>query len=156
MTEPYVPSLPVEFIGSLVDSGRWREVGISHWHLLREEAPITRRGRANEERFDTARIAAAVRSCRKVSTDPHDVITWIWRQKIDGVLSGANPARYAAQAGWHAEKDLLFAIEVCWEFLTERLSAKHLGPSGGGVEIRPNLSLDVHAYPQTAETCRRH
>lgn len=151
---PYVPQLPADYIESLTDGGRWRQRGITHWHLVCEEQPITIGGRPNGARFDTDRIRGLVaRSSNSVAFRPVDALRWLARQYVTAMAQSSDPARIARQRGYGSERDWLFALECMWETLS---GGSLITPAGGGMEVWPNHSLDVHAYPMTIARCRVH
>lgn len=150
----YVPELPVGYIESLTDGGRWRERGITHWHLVREEQPITVNGRPNEARFVTERIRGLVaRSANPVAHRPQDALRWLADQYVTALGQSSDPAAVARQRGYGSEREWLFALECMWETLS---GGSLITPAGGGMEVWPNHSLDVHAYPMTVARCRVH
>jgi len=144
----YVPILPEAYIDSLVDTGHWRDVGITHWHLWSTEQAV-----ANVARF-TKEVVAGHISRGEPCHDPHEALSWVYRRHLEGLMSGSDPAGYARQAGWHSEDDLRFSIAVSWEFMTDKPHG--LTPIGRGVEVRSGRSLDVFAEPMTSARCRRH
>lgn len=150
-------TLAEQFIDSLEDSGRWREVGITHWHLLREEDVIRLPdGRLNMRRFDTNCIRYEVAETTNISRDPYEVMKWLYQEMVISLLNSSNSCKYIPQHGWHTQEDLHFRIGVSWEFLTKQLPPRNFVPSGRGTEIRHNWSLDVHAYPHTVAMCSLH
>jgi hypothetical protein len=67
-------SVPVDEQGRWIDSGRWREVGVTHWHLIEpREWAIS-----DSARFSTEDMRASrVRSSAGVARDPHEVVAWL-------------------------------------------------------------------------------
>lgn len=154
MADAYVPELPRGYIESLTDGGQWRERGITHWHLVCEEQPITISGRPNEARFVTERIRGLVaRSSNKVAYRPAGALRWLAAQYIAAMAQGSDPVGVARQRGYGSEREWLFALGCMWETLS---GGSLITPAGGGVEVWPNHSLDVHCYPMTIARCRIH
>jgi hypothetical protein len=144
----YVPSVPEEYIGSLVDTGRWRDRGVTHWHLCQSEDDV------NDTRRFSASYSAGQVHRGQSAHDPHEALLWVYAQKIKGLRGGSHPVRYAEQRGWRSVDDLHRSIDVSWDFMTDRCGL--LTPIGGGVEVRAGRSLDIYAYPMTVDSCERH
>jgi hypothetical protein len=150
----YVPDLPVDYIEGLPETGRWRERRITHWHLVREEQPLIVNGRPNEARFNTGRIRGlAARMGTEVAHNPRHALLWLAEQYVKALADVTDPARVAAQRGYGTEDAWRFSLRCLWETLD---GGSLMTPAGGGMEIRPGLSLDVHCYPMTVERCRLH
>lgn len=59
-----------------MDSGEWRERGVSHWHLVRTEW-----GMHDRERFDGDRVSAArMRATDGVARSPGEVVAWLGQE----------------------------------------------------------------------------
>lgn len=144
----YVPTLPEQFIDSLEDSGRWRDSGITHWHLWSRDERIT-----SPHRFDRD-VIAELAARGKPEFDPKAALRWVYRQHLEALTSSADPVAVATQRGWHTEADVRRSIAVAWELMTDRCRLRT--PIGGGLEARKGRSLAVYADPQTADTCHRH
>jgi hypothetical protein len=76
-------SVPVDEQGRWIDSGRWREVGVTHWHLIEpREWAIS-----DSARFSTEDMRASrVRSSGGVARDPHEVVAWL-TATLDRIIS---------------------------------------------------------------------
>lgn len=150
----YVPTVPLDYIDSLHDPGGWRARKITHWHLVRDEQPITINGRANEARFSTARIQGmVVGSANKVAYNPREALLWLADQYASGLAGSPDPASAAARRGYGSPDAWLFSLTCSWDTLA---GGSLITPAGGGLEIRPNISLDAHCYPMTTALCRTH
>jgi hypothetical protein len=67
-------TVPVDADGSWVDSGRWRDQGVVHWHLIEpREWGINESARFDTERADAERA----RSSAGVARTPGDVVAWM-------------------------------------------------------------------------------
>jgi len=153
----FVPTSYTAFIDGLVDAGRWRERGITHWHLLKyEDAIFLPNGKLNERRFRNADILPVVGSCQVVATNPREALTWLareWTETMANPTQCPEAVRRAAQRGWRTVADWHLQLESSWDTLA---GGSLLTPAGGGMEIRQNWSLDLHCYPMTSSRCRRH
>ncbi len=76
-------SVPVDDQGRWIDSGRWREVGVTHWHLIEPREWAT----SDSTRFSTEDMRASrVRSSAGVARDPHEVAAWL-SATLDKIIS---------------------------------------------------------------------
>jgi hypothetical protein len=67
-------AVPVDGEGKWIDSGRWREVGVVHWHLIEpREWPVNDSARFSTERAEAERGRASA----GVAGSPHEVATWM-------------------------------------------------------------------------------
>jgi hypothetical protein len=67
-------AVPVDGEGKWIDSGRWREVGVVHWHLIEpREWPVNDSARFSTERAEAERGRASA----GVAGSPHEVTTWM-------------------------------------------------------------------------------
>ncbi|HTF49430.1 MAG TPA: hypothetical protein VK735_18465 [Pseudonocardia sp.] len=147
------PTLPEAYIDSLVDTGHWRQVGVTHWHLWSTEQPLLVSGRPNAARFTHELLAGHI-ARGEPCHDPREALRWVYRRHLEALMSGSDPAGYAQQAGWHNEDAFRFSIGVSWEFMTDKPHS--LTPIGRGVEVRAGRSLDAYAEPMTSARCQRH
>lgn len=131
----FVPVL-VPDLSTFVDSGGWRECGVTHWHLTVSEC-----GTSDPHRYDRERWAAMGR----VGTldDPREVLRWICERRIAALERAADPATAARQAGWSTPEGWNQRAEVTWEVLTKSGST----PAGGGIAINGGRSVEIYAQP---------
>lgn len=151
-----VLSVPPALLASLVDSGRWRERGVTHWHCTAEEQPINVNSRPNEARFNTDRVRDVVnRSFTAAAMTPLDAFTWLTSQWLDAVNDPRrcqDPSGVLKQRLWHTDDMWLDQLRHTWEMLTTSATT----PTGCGLQIGVNRSLDAFCYPMTLANCRRH
>lgn len=149
-------AVPPVFLSSLVDTGRWRERGVTHWHCHVEEQPINVHGRPNEARFNTDRVREVVnREFTHAITDPLEAFTWLtsqWTEALSDPRRTPDPTAVLKQRLWHTDELWLQQLEHTWETLTTSDST----PAGCGLQLKPNWSLDAFCYPMTLARCRRH
>ena len=132
----------------LDDIGRWRELGITHWHLTVDEI-----GTGAAERYSLERWHGLI-GARFVDTadDPGEALHWITDQRISALKRTSRPEAYAAQAGWGNEQQWLDRLVLTWFMLTTTSS-----PAGGGFAVSDGRSVEIYANPMTVQTCsRRH
>ena len=144
----YVPTLPEEYIDALTDTGRWREVGITHWHLWQHEDNTY-----NPQRYEKEIVAGHI-ARGEPCHDPREALRWIYLCHLAALISGPDPARYAHRKGWHDAAAFRFAIANSWEYMTAKPDL--MTPIGGGLEVRAGRSLSVYAEPMTKARCLRH
>jgi hypothetical protein len=128
----------------LDDTGRWRELGITHWHLTVDEI-----GTGAGERYSRERWHGLV-GARFVHTtaDPREALHWITDQRIAALKRSPRPEDYAAQAGWGSEQEWLDRLSLTWFMLTHSPS-----PAGGGFAISDGRSVEIYANPMSAQDC---
>lgn len=142
MVEPKATQIhvPRDAAGRLVDSGRWREIGVTHWHLV-----VTTWAMADRERFSDERIKLARRLrpsqlgevFRGVARSPHEVTAWVMEQRVTGV----EPWFVRSPAQWEAAEEIAF-----W-FATRGQDCATV------VRLGKERVAHVDAYAQTACGC---
>jgi hypothetical protein len=144
----YLPTIPAGLIESLPDSGRWRELGITHWHLWSHDSAVT-----NTDRFTKDIVAARILNGEPES-DPRAALEWVLTQQIQGMIRGPRPQQCAWHRRWRDEASFRESIEFSWDLMTHRPHL--LTPIGGGLAVRVGWSLDVYAEPMNRGRCLRH
>lgn len=66
-------TVPVDAAGTWIDSGRWRELGVTHWHLNMEEWRISDSARFSN---DEMAVAARRKPVEGVAFTPAEVADW--------------------------------------------------------------------------------
>ncbi|MGH3587475.1 MAG: hypothetical protein ACRDQ0_14240 [Pseudonocardia sp.] len=75
--------VPLDGAGQFVDSGRWRDVGVTHWHLIPpREWAVSDSARFSTENARTERV----RSSAGVARSPHEVLDWL-QSTLDTLIS---------------------------------------------------------------------
>lgn len=142
----YVPS-SVPAVDHLTDSGRWRELGITHWHLVVDEISTTDRIRYSAERWHG--LAGARYSDH--TADPVEALVWLANKRMEAVHRASNPEAVAQRAGWDTPEAWQERHDTTWYMLTS--AGK---PAGGGVSISDGRSVDIFAEPMTSRDCTKH
>lgn len=133
----------------LVDTERWRELGVTHWHLIAEEvATADKQGfRFSRDRWNGLSNARYVGE----ASDPRDAWRWICERRIAALEATSDPAKFAARAGLGSEAAWVQRCSVSWWMLTQAV-----GCAGGGLSISDGRSMDIFADPKTAADCTKH
>lgn len=128
-------------INGLVDSGEWREVGITHWHLVRWEASIKAMADARSD------LVAGHIARGTPCYGPHEAMRWIFDEALSALRG---PTR------WDTWPDLLFSTNNAWALLTKYVHL--LTPVGHMVALGTDdrRVAAIHAYPMTKSRCRGH
>lgn len=145
----HVPSSAPDpgFFDGLVDSGRWREEGVTHWHLTLTEIGTNVRERYAMDRWQ--RIVS--QDWIGTETDPRAALVWVTEQRIRAIRGSADPDAFARRIGWNTREDVEFQVVCSWESLT----GPGRTPVGGGVAVRDGWSVEIYANPMTAAECSR-
>ncbi|GAA4861048.1 hypothetical protein GCM10023403_26760 [Pseudonocardia benzenivorans] len=128
----------------LTDSGRWRELGVTHWHLTVGEVTTGDPARYRIERWREL-VGARYEG---TTDDPREALRWITDQRIDAVKRATHPDACLARAGWDSEARWLAALEVTWMMLT-----RTLGPAGGGISVSDGRSIEIYADAMSPRSC---
>lgn len=146
VTTDYVPTT-VPDLSHLTDTGRWRELGITHWHLVTDDTATNDKLRYTAERWHGLAGARYTHH----TADPHEALAWLANERMTAIHRSSDPARTARTAGWDTEREWTARHDTTWFMLT------HVGkPAGGGILVSDGRSVDVFAQPMTPATCHRH
>jgi hypothetical protein len=139
-------AVPDEYIPSLVDPGRWRGLGVTHWHLANWKSAV-----GNNRRFDQELVAPHI-ARGEPCHDPHEAMQWCVLTPMSIYLSRRNPEAAFTQRGWRTPADVVASIDNGWSLLTTTLI-----PIGGMVALAADgWTAHVHAHPMTKSHCRQH
>ena len=131
----------------LVDGGRWRELGVTHWHMGSDDVNLSDTNfRFSAERWHG--LAGARFTAQ--SADPVEVWRWLVEARLATLQRAGDPAAAARQAGWGSRELWLSACEHAWWMVT------HLGYSSKSVLVSSGRGCDVFAEGMTPRTCSRH
>lgn len=136
-------TVEVDAAGAFVDCGRWREKGVTHWHLLYEEWQLA----DNPTRFDNERVRAAVQRPTAVAFSVQEALDWLEKSMRDVVARSTNREHLLARAGLRSEDDWRSRAETTF------FSLMHGHVAGGGLLISEGRTADSLAYPMTAAGC---
>lgn len=132
-------------VPELDDCGRWREVGVTHWHFVTEDVAIADRSRYDGERFYRLSVAAT-----EYTADPREALTWIAERRA-AVIGRAGESDLMARRAGLTAADWEQRHQVTWWMLT------HVGGlAGGGVAISNSRAVEIFAVPMTPRGCSRH
>jgi hypothetical protein len=129
--------------GNLVDDGRWRERGVTHWHLVRTDWDRSDRARFDGERIDAERRHPT----HGIARSPHEVAAWIVAEKRRAAAEAGDPGAALARSGlctaadWALREEMTFASAVRG---ADSLALQNMG----GERI-----AHINAYAMTATTC---
>ena len=127
------------------DSGRWRELGVTHWHLTVTEVETKSPTRFSRERWEQIENTGYVGAV----FDPAKALAWVTDQRRSVLARTSDPDATARKAGL---TDLEIAAETTWLMLTRTTS-----PAGGAISINESQSVEIYANPMTALACsKRH
>ncbi len=126
-----------------VDTGRWRERGITHWHLRHEEWAL-----GDPQRFDQHRCTESILDAHAVAYSPQEALDWLLNQYRTVVEAPASSA--SRSAGLVTAEDWLEREEVAFYLLMNGSIA------GRGIVAATGRIVDNFAHPMTAAQCRRH
>ena len=147
------PDATPAILAALVDTGRWRERGITHWHLVQDDQPYTSEKKENRKRFDSVRIRGLVnRPMVPVAHTPLDALSWLVNVWLDTLAGSPTPGATATRRGWHDDAAWRFQVEHCWDTLAGGSST----PAGGSLPIGANVARAAHCYPISSARCRAH
>lgn len=126
-------------------SERWREIGVTHWHLVVEDTALNGR-----DRYEQGWLARRARRSQSWTADPREAVAWIAEQRSAAISRSEHPERAAQRAGlgpadWRQRHDEM----TLWLLLEGELA-------GGGVAISGTRSVEIFAVPMTDATCSRH
>lgn len=138
-------TVPVGADGKWVDSGRWRELGVTHWHLVRREW-----GRFDPERFDSDRARAdRDLTTHGVARSPQEVADWLLQECLHTAQACPAEEEMLRSAGLDSPDGRRLFHEVrFWGAMNGRDVAAIQGAG-------PSHLVDLNAYAATA-ACRRH
>jgi hypothetical protein len=145
----YVPDYPADltFLEALTDSGRWREQGVTHWHLT-----LTEIGTGDRERYSPERWARIVhREFIGTESEPRAALAWITEQRARAISRSSDPGVFARRAGFGTREGWEFAAGSSWDTLTRHPNT----PAGGGIAVRDGSSVEIFANPMTRDRCRQ-
>ncbi|OJY40315.1 MAG: hypothetical protein BGP03_00420 [Pseudonocardia sp. 73-21] len=131
--------VPVDAQGGFVDSGRWREKGVTHWNLLRRDW-----GRNDRERFDNERRAAdRHRPSHGVARSPHEVADWLIEEALRAAGESHEAAEMLRSDGVDTEEGVALKREVLfWSAMHGRDVFSMMGLSSARI-------ADLSAYAMT-------
>jgi hypothetical protein len=142
-------AVPDAYIPGLVDTGTWREIGITHWHLAEWKSVVS-----NNRRFDQENVGPHIargEACR----DPHAALRWAVLTPMGIYMSHRDPVAAFAQRSWRTPADVIDSIDHSWWWMTTQPSL--LVPIGGMVALAADgWTAHVHAHPMTQSHCRQH
>lgn len=128
-----------------MDTGRWHERGITHWHLRHEEW-----GLGDPQRFDHHRWTESVLDAHAVAHSPQETLDWLLKQYRAALAGAADHSLTSSSAGLVTSADWREREEVSFYLLvTGSIAGRGIASSSGRV-------VDNFAHPMTAERCRRH
>lgn len=111
---------------ALEDGGRWRDLGVTHWHLGTDDVNLSDTNfRFSAERWhglSGARYATH-------ADDPVVVWRWLVETRLAVVARAYDPAAAATQAGWGDWDGWLAGCEHAWWMVT------HLGYSSVTIQV---------------------
>lgn len=136
-------TVDTDVTGAFIDCGRWRERGVSHWHLISEEWQLS----DNRDRFDTARVRAASLRRDEAAFTPQQALDWLDKTARDTVARSSNPQYLLQRALLLTEHDWWLRAETMFH------SLMHGHPAGAGLLIAPGRTADAMAYPMTDRDC---
>jgi hypothetical protein len=128
------------------DCGRWRELGVTHWHLTVDEVDVNDPSRYSRERWE--QIVAS--GYAGTTDDPREALRWIDEQRRAAVRRAADPEWVARRAGLGTPEGRRLQSETTWFMLTCTAT-----PAGGGIAVSDGRSVEIYANPMTARTCGR-
>lgn len=108
-------TVPVDPAGTWIDSGRWRELGVTHWHLNMEEWRISDTARFSN---DEQAVARRRRAAEGVAHSPAEVAEWgvaIRRKLIEQHRLGETALRSSGLAtpqDWVSKEETLFFMAM--------------------------------------------
>lgn len=125
-------------------SERWREVGVTHWHLVVEDTSLNSR-----ERYEEGWLARRARRSQEWVADPHEAMAWLAEQRSAAISRSEYPARAARRAGltpadWQPRHELSLWLLQLGEL------------AGSAVAISGTRSVEIFAVPMTDATCSQH
>lgn len=127
-------SVPRDEAGRLIDSGQWRAVGVTHWHLVRTEWRMS-----DLDRFDNDRVARVRRQqpSHGIARGPHDVADWMMTQRL------------TSQEAWlvRPPEDWAIAEEISFWFAMRGHSC------AGLARLSDEWIAHIDAYAMTAAEC---
>ncbi|MDT7705413.1 MAG: hypothetical protein QOG20_1020 [Pseudonocardiales bacterium] len=129
----------VDVEGRFVDSGRWREKGVTHWNLLRRDW-----GRHDRERFDNERRAAdRHRPSHGVARSPQEVADWLIEEALRAAGGSHEVGAMLRSDGIDTEEGMALKREVLfWSAMHGRDVFSMMGLSGTHI-------ADLSAYAMT-------
>lgn len=135
--------LAVDEYGRWVDSGVWRERGVTHWHLVRSDWD-----RSDRERFDTERTRAErLRPTHGVAADPREVADWLINEALAAAKECPSPEAMIKSSGLDTPHGVRLKHEV--SFWAAMRGRDVCGLMGLG-ELR---IAHLSAYAMTAGEC---
>ena len=131
--------VPVDADGRLVDSGRWRQKGVTHWNLVRRDW-----GRNDRERFDNERRAAdRHRPSHGVARSPREVVDWLVEEALRAAVESHEAAAMRRSDGIDSEEGVALKREVLfWSAMNGRDVFSMMGLSEARI-------ADLAAYAMT-------
>lgn len=138
-------TVEVDETGAFVDCGRWREKGVTHWHLVYEEWQL----KDNSERFNNDRVRTAMLRRDEVAYSPQDALDWLDKSARGVVERSPNQRNLLDRAMLLTEHDWWVRAE------TSFFNLMHGHAAGGGLMVAEGRSADSMAYPMTAGLCTR-
>lgn len=139
-------TVPVAPDGTLVDSGRWRELGVTHWHLSRLDSRRSDKDRWGEERVRLART----RPSHGVAHDPGEVADWLREEAVRAIKEGPAGEDMLRASGRLDEESERIRYEMrFWSAMSGRDCYAMAGTSSQRV-------VDLVAFAMTVRDCTRH
>ncbi|MEJ8282092.1 hypothetical protein [Pseudonocardia spirodelae] len=145
--------MPVAFVPAAVpaldlhDSGRWRELGVTHWHCGTDDVATDDKIRYSAERWHGLTGARY----ELHTGDPHEAWRFMAEARIRTCARGSDPAAVARAAGIGSPEEWERACRLSWWMLTH---AK--GFTSTGIVISDGRSVDLFVEGMTPYTCSRH
>ena len=145
LVRPSAIAVAVDEQGRWVDTGRWRDRGITHWHLRHEDWPI-----GDPQRLDHHRYTEAVLDAHAIAYNPHEALDWLLTRYRAALSAAAADSHAARAAGLVTTDDWREREEVSFYLLANgSIAGRGIAPSNGRI-------IDNFAHPMTAQRCRRH
>lgn len=142
-------AVPDEYIPTLVDTGEWREFGVTHWHLCNWKSVV-----GNQRRFDQDVVAPHI-ARGEPCHDPREALQWVVTTAMAAYLARTDPVAAFAMRGWRTPADVVASIDGGWLWMVVKPSL--MMPIGGMVALDSGgRTAHVHAHPMTQSHCRQH
>lgn len=136
-------TVEVDEAGAFLDCGRWREKGITHWHLVYEEWQL----KDNAERFNNERARAASLRRDEVAFSPQEALDWLEKSARGVAERSPNRQVLLDRAMLHTENDWWVRAETAF------FNLMHGHSAGGGLLIAEGRAADSMAYAMTDREC---